>query len=343
MLDLSNLLQPVSDDSPCGERQHNSALFFEMLKARGGGETQSFSGDGKGAGEKGDSDWKLVKRNASELLKSCHDLEIAVQLTISLLHTNGFSGLASGLLLIRQLTEQYWDCVHPELDIDYPDQPDEQAVERVNILSELGAMPFKLVVRKHPVIEHNILGKFSLNDMQAAHSDKPQEGAPKPEHIDGAFLEIGEDAIKEIKESVNISIVEAETIENFFKEKTGPASYPDLSGLYTTLKEINLILADKVQDDEPEEVGIEEGSVTSTGSQQNTPKFNAGEINNRDDVIKAIDKICEYYQKHEPGSPIPLLLKRVKELTNKNFIEVLENLAPDGIGQANNIFGIKNS
>lgn len=46
MLDLSDLLLPISEDSPCGERQNNSAVFFEMQGAKGGEERQSFSGDG---------------------------------------------------------------------------------------------------------------------------------------------------------------------------------------------------------------------------------------------------------------------------------------------------------
>ncbi len=342
MLDLSDLLQPVSDDSPCGARQNNSALFFEMLEARGGEERQSFSGDGTGSGEKDDSDWKLVKKNATQLLKDSRDIEIATLLTIALLHTNDFPGLASGLKLIRELLEQYWDCAYPELDMDYPDQPDEQAFERIGILAELGADAFKLVIRKHPVVSHNILGKFSLNDIQAAHSDNPPNDAHKPEHIDGAFVEVGLDIVKEVKNAVSISIVEAETIENIFKEKTGPGSYPDLSGLCSTLREISFILADKVQEEEPEVVESEATKVTEvTGSTtQGTPKFNAGQINNRDDVIKAIDKVCEYYRKNEPGSPIPLLLERAKRLVDKEFLEILEDLSPDGVNQAQNIFGV---
>ena len=345
MLDLSNLLTSISDELPCGERQNNSSLYFEMLEAKGGGERQSFSGDGTGDGEKDDTDWKLVKRTAIELLKNSHDLEIAVQLTISLLHTDGFSGLASGLSLIRQLLEQYWDCLHPELDMDFPDQPDEQAFERISLLSDLGGVALKLSVRKHPVIAHNVLGKFCLNEIQAAYSDNPPEDAPKSEHVDGAFIEVGEDVVKETKEAISTSIIEAETIESFFKEKAGPASYPDLSALRSTLREIDHILAGKVQDEELEVVANDETSAEETtisNSAQNTPKFNAGQINNRDDVAKALDKVCEYYQKHEPGSPIPLLIQRAKRLIDKDFLEILEDLSPDGVNQASNILGKAN-
>ena len=344
MLDFSDLLLPIDEDKPCGENLRSSELFFEMMDAKGGGERQSFSGDGTGAGEKDDSDWKSVKKSAIRLLNDTHDLEIATLLTSTLLHTDGFSGLASGLQLIRKLLEQYWDCVYPELDMDYPDEPGEQAFERINTLAVLGATQFKLSIRKHPVISHNVLGQFSLNDIQIAHSEKPPEDAHKPEHIEGAFIEVGQDAIKEIRDFIKTSIIESEMIENIFKEKAGSVDYPDLSGLHSTLREIQHILTDKIQGEEPEETGSEEGDMTQAtagnSTQDSAPKFNAGQINNREDVVTAIDKICEYYQKNEPGSPIPLLLERAKRLVDKEFLEILEDLSPDGVNQAQNIFGV---
>ncbi|MCY2964693.1 MAG: type VI secretion system protein TssA, partial [Planctomycetota bacterium] len=63
-----------------------------------------------------------------------------------------------------------------------------------------------------------------------------------------------------------------------------------------------------------------------------------GEILTRDDVVKAIDKICEYYARHEPSSPLPLLLKRAKRLSTMSFMEILQDLVPDGVPQAQ-LFG----
>jgi type VI secretion system protein ImpA len=57
------------------------------------------------------------------------------------------------------------------------------------------------------------------------------------------------------------------------------------------------------------------------------------EINNNQDVIKALNLICDYYQKHEPSSPVPIFLERCKGLVGKSFLEVLEDIAPQGIEQ----------
>ena len=46
-----------------------------------------------------------------------------------------------------------------------------------------------------------------------------------------------------------------------------------------------------------------------------------------------IDEICSYYAQYEPSSPVPLLLQRARRLVNKSFVEILEDLAPDGLNQ----------
>lgn len=56
-------------------------------------------------------------------------------------------------------------------------------------------------------------------------------------------------------------------------------------------------------------------------------------INSDQDVIKALTLISEHYKKNEPSSPIPLLLERVSRLVGKDFMEVLQDMAPNGVEQ----------
>jgi type VI secretion system protein ImpA len=56
-------------------------------------------------------------------------------------------------------------------------------------------------------------------------------------------------------------------------------------------------------------------------------------------VIQAIDRICEYYTANEPSSPVPLLLRRAQGLVAKSFYEILEDMIPDSVAQAQIIGG----
>jgi type VI secretion system protein ImpA len=57
-------------------------------------------------------------------------------------------------------------------------------------------------------------------------------------------------------------------------------------------------------------------------------------------VIKALDKICQYYDRHEPSSPLPLLLKRAKRLASKNFLEIVQDLSPEALAQIQALGGV---
>jgi type VI secretion system protein ImpA len=58
-----------------------------------------------------------------------------------------------------------------------------------------------------------------------------------------------------------------------------------------------------------------------------------GEIGSRADVVRMLDKILAYYQRHEPSSPVPMLIERAKRLAPKNFYEIMEELAPESVNQ----------
>ncbi|MBN3807358.1 type VI secretion system protein TssA, partial [Paraburkholderia sp. Ac-20336] len=68
----------------------------------------------------------------------------------------------------------------------------------------------------------------------------------------------------------------------------------------------------------------------------------SGDITDRQDVIRVLDKICAYYERHEPSSPVPLLLLRARRLVDKSFMEILQDLAPEGMSQARQVGGIEN-
>jgi type VI secretion system protein ImpA len=65
----------------------------------------------------------------------------------------------------------------------------------------------------------------------------------------------------------------------------------------------------------------------------------SGDILTREDVVKALDKICEYYARHEPASPVPLMAQRCKKLVTMSFFEILAEVAPESIKQAQLVVG----
>ena len=52
-----------------------------------------------------------------------------------------------------------------------------------------------------------------------------------------------------------------------------------------------------------------------------------------------MDKISDSSQRHEPSSPVPLLMGRAKRLVSLSFMEILKDMAPGGLSQASTIGG----
>jgi type VI secretion system protein ImpA len=79
-------------------------------------------------------------------------------------------------------------------------------------------------------------------------------------------------------------------------------------------------------------------AVSSSGS--SSAAAVAGEIRSRQDAIRMLEKVCEFIERTEPSNPAPLLIRRAQRLVSKNFIEIMEDLAPDSLGVIKGIAGI---
>jgi type VI secretion system protein ImpA len=64
-------------------------------------------------------------------------------------------------------------------------------------------------------------------------------------------------------------------------------------------------------------------------------------INSRQDAIRALDAVANYFRTNEPSSPIPLFIERAKRLVAKEFLEVLADIAPDAVSQARSAGGLR--
>ncbi len=64
-----------------------------------------------------------------------------------------------------------------------------------------------------------------------------------------------------------------------------------------------------------------------------------GAIGSRADALRLMDLVVEYFERHEPGSPLPLLIGRARRLADKDFLDLLRDLAPDGLNQAEVVVG----
>jgi type VI secretion system protein ImpA len=63
------------------------------------------------------------------------------------------------------------------------------------------------------------------------------------------------------------------------------------------------------------------------------------QIRTRSDVQRTLDLLCTYYERNEPSSPVPILLKRARRLCTMSFSEIVRELTPAGTAELEVIRG----
>jgi type VI secretion system protein ImpA len=324
--DIEHLLTEVTPDAPCGENLEYDPAFIELEQASRGKSEQQF-GATIIPGE--EPNWADVKRMALELLERARDLRVYDQLLRASLRTDGFIGLGQGLALIRRALEQYWDGLHPQLDPDDDFDP----TARVNIVASLcDPAAFLQPVRETPLVSSRSFGRFSLRDMA------PDSGSDHMA-INAAFQETSVEELQETAAAVRMATEDVRGIERIVTDKVGAGNAADLSALVALLTEAartldGRLVARGVGGEAPVEEDTGEAGTDGAPTRQAGAVVVPGEVSSRADVIRMLEKLCEYYARHEPASPVPILLERAKRLVPMSFMDVLQDLIPDAVTMA---------
>jgi type VI secretion system protein ImpA len=347
-MDIENLLKEISPEEPSGKNldEDYTSDYGELERAARGKPEQQI-GDKITPAE--EPEWATVRKLALGLFDSTRDLRVAVLLTRALIRTDGWPGFRDGLVVMEGMCERFWDTVHPQLDPDDNNDP----TYRMNTVADLCGPEATLDgLRAAILVESRGIGRFSLRDMLIASGELP---APKdedsephnPQMIAAAFQEADPEQLREVSTSIDQSLDTLASIETILMEKVGAEAAPDLSALSNLMnlakKTIAPHLSDHLESPPPEDespAAEEKKTVSESGASSKPTVTGAPRaINTREDVVRTIDLICAYYDKQEPSSPIPILLQRAKRLVAKDFLTILQDLAPDGVSQLEKIKG----
>lgn len=338
--DIDDLLREVSPDTPCGEDLEYDSAFGELERSAQGKAEQQI---GDSIIEAEEPDWREVQKLSSALFSRTKDIRIAIYLVRASVKISGYLGLRDGLALLERLLQQYWDGVYPELDADDNNDP----TMRINALVTLCDEQMVLKpLRQSPLVSSRMMGNFSLRDLAiAAGQLQPTDPSETIEMaaVNAAFMDADPEALQATTDAVNQSIEAINHIENFITEQVGVANAASFADLASVLKEAHQALSEQLakrgigEPEAPEFIG--DAEVTTTSASPRKSAALSGEINSREDVIRALDKIQDYYNKYEPTSPLPILMERSKKLVNMSFMEIIQNMAPDGLSQIEAIKG----
>ncbi|MEW6127939.1 MAG: type VI secretion system protein TssA [Acidobacteriota bacterium] len=348
VIDLETLLAPISDDNPSGENQRYSGLYDEVREARRQDEELA-QGDWKR--DLKAADWDEVLRLSSEALaERTKDLQVAGWLGEAIIKQHGFVGLRDSLYLLRRLHEDFWETVFPEEDegdlearanaMSWYDRQAAVAIKEVAITNS-----FKGV---YSYFQYEDSKKFDVPDnLEAQESDvieranqaKVQaeaEGKITTEDWRNAKNGTNRAFYEETAKVLNECWQEFSQLDSVMDDKFGRQT-PGLGELKKSLEAIrsfvDIIVKEKriLEPDPSDETASEESyEETEDGSVVGRGKMSSGTISSRQEALRKLNELAEFFRKTEPHSPVSYLVQRAVKWGNMPLEMWLKDVIKDG-------------
>ncbi len=334
MIDIDALLKPISDAAPSGPDLRFDAGNdrFEQIREHRAVLDPALDPDGKGK----EPNWSAVAQIAEEVLRDhSKDLEVIGWLTEALIYLERFEGLHQGLSLARRTLETHWASVHPGID---------EGVIALAIrgrpLSWLSSATFVRAVKlcrfaPEAGVDTSWFsreGALSLEDETRSAERRAElraDGQIGTAEWDSAFASLSRDQLRRSYELLANSQGELRALDAFCAERFEGEEPPNLYPLQTLLDQMIEFLKARGagQLDEPtpseEEAPVSGDSLAAAPA----PKAAAGPIANRQDALKRLREVGEYFKRNEPHSPLSLLIARAVRWGDMTFEELVRDLA----------------
>ena len=340
-------LSDISADLPCGPHLEYDPSFLSLEQAVNGRPEVQY---GETVIAAVPPDWTWADTLCIELLSRTRDLRVIACLARGRLARSGVAGLADGLAVTAGLLESQWDHVHPQLDASDAGDPTARInalaafVDSTGILCDLLDTPIVPQVSSQTAV-------LTLREWMYATGEAaaPAQRVPLSVAEIEAALAADVASVVSVQQALDAAIAHASRIEVLVTERVGISQTIDLGPLKVLLQRAQSLIAQglaQFQVVDARQLPGERGGGTpvvlshTDGAGMAAPGNQIPtQIATRADVIAILDRVCDYYAHHEPSSPVPLLLKRASGLVHKSFIDLLGDLAPEGLAQLTQVIG----
>jgi type VI secretion system protein ImpA len=290
--------------------------------------------DKEAAKTKPQIEWDRLRMDSIDAIGKSKDLRLLAYLATAVLRTDGLPAFSKTVTTAAQWLDAFWPNVYPLLD--------EDAIARRNALNCF-ADPMAVVDRiwRMPLVSSRQHGRYGLRDVEIALGQAapgPLEAKPDEAAIRAAFAEMPLDDLKEFDRSVADGIQALNAMDARMRSEGGPDIAPDFGLLTTQFAKLAKLFREQLAL-RGEGAGANGGATGEAGDV--APGAIGGPIKSRQDAIRALDAVADYFRRNEPSSPIPLFVDRAKRLVAKNFLEVLADVAPDAVPVARSAGGLK--
>lgn len=341
MTDFDRFLAPIEGESPCGTDLEYDNEFLALAQAAAGKPEQQF---GDTVIPAGDPDWRESDALAQALLKRTKDLRIVALLTLANTYLHGVGAFAAGLKLALAMCEQFWDEVHPRIEVDGDNDP----YLRMNAIAAFSVPEFSGENRLIQALRSCVLLKTPLTlnfrDLELAFNKAP-EATYALAQIDSVLSTALAENNAELS-AVMDAYATYQALRSLVDDRVSAADSPDMDRLTTVLKpvargleHIRAAAGGGTEGSASEGEALDAAPGTTPSAVGGGASGAVGAIQSREDVRRALDRVCEYLERTEPSNPASLFARRAQRMLNMPFLELMRELSPDSLSHLETLTG----
>ncbi|MDQ0038274.1 type VI secretion system protein ImpA [Variovorax boronicumulans] len=303
-------LQPLNASDPCGpslEYDAEYAVLLSRMSPRGDAQYGQFVGTPEAP------NWAEIERDCRRLLLRTRDINLFVWLCRARTRVAQAAGLAQSLAVLSEVLERWPDAVHPQLVVEGERDP----AVRANALAALADPDGLLGDVREIVVAANAARHLTVREIERAWSVPRLVDAPSPESVAQQLAQLRLAANGDADAPVNLlseALRATRQIADWAVRQLG-GDAPSLQALIDLLKPFDEI--DVVRRTEP--VSPREGVLRPSVSG----------LASRDDALQAIRSACQWFENHEPSSPVAVLLKQAERMVGQRFALVANAIPLD--------------
>ncbi|SAK49450.1 ImpA domain-containing protein [Caballeronia pedi] len=334
-------LAPIDPVSPCGVDLEYDPEFV-VLAARVAAKMDAQYGDFVGSAEP--INWGEVDRDCRRMMMRSKDIRIAILFARCRTRLAGANGLAEGLRLLASWLGAYPDTIHPQPGVD---EDRDAALEiRMNALQALTDMEGLLSDVREIALTRSSVARLQVRDVERAFAQPRASDALTVESVTRQLedMRVQQPAVFA---GFEIALASLDEIDAWSQQHLGVYA-PDLSALSRVLRRVagDFVTAAPTMaplGPEDEVVRTTSDAAADESNDAHTDIADARALvdvaapmprvethaRGRDDALESMRAVRLWFERHEPSSPIPLLLRRAESLVGKGYAEIIGAIPSD--------------
>lgn len=336
MTDFERFAEPIAGEFPCGPDCEYDNDFLALSQAVVGKPEQQFGDTVIPAVE---PDWRQVDTLAQAVLGRTRDLRVVCWLALANTRLHGITAFVGGLKLIVSLCERYWDEVHPRVEVDGDTDP----YLRMNAISAFtGGSEFSGEDQLLQALRGSVLTTLPV-ELTYRELELSFSKAPDATYSLAQLESILADAVAAGNTNVSLVQIAWQSYQELCKlvdERVDTGDAPDMERLGAVLKPVAQGIERMTSASSTDSVDTSsDGGAVEAGAPGSPRGGISGQVGSREDARRALERVCEYLERHEPSNPASLFARRAQRMLDMSFLDIMRELSPDSMQQLETLTG----